>query len=154
MAARPRKTFWSNQRNSLPIQFFDGSKNLQLFGDFSCPQRGIGDNLTAMTWESLIDLLSREFRHLRRMPVVNFGFATAPVTEVASSAPTGEVLAVCRVHALLPEEPEPAVCRLDGPRQSRRLLARYAAAQTILELSFQHRRQTPKLFADRLGLRD
>ena len=35
-----------------------------------------------MTWESLIDLLSREFRHLRRMPVVNFGFATAPVTDV------------------------------------------------------------------------
>lgn len=36
----------------------------------------------AMTWESLIDLLSREFRNLRRMPVVNFGFATAPVTDV------------------------------------------------------------------------
>ncbi|MGZ8899593.1 MAG: hypothetical protein ACXW3Z_05810 [Limisphaerales bacterium] len=35
-----------------------------------------------MTWETLIDLLSREFRHLRRMPVVNFGFATAPVTDV------------------------------------------------------------------------
>jgi hypothetical protein len=35
-----------------------------------------------MTWESLIDLLSREFRHLRRMPIVNFGFATAPVTDV------------------------------------------------------------------------
>ena len=35
-----------------------------------------------MTWESLIDLLSREFRNLRRMPVVNFGFATAPVTDV------------------------------------------------------------------------
>ena len=35
-----------------------------------------------MTWESLIDLLTREFRSLRRMPVVNFGFATAPVTDV------------------------------------------------------------------------
>ena len=35
-----------------------------------------------MTWESLIDLLSREFRNLRRMPVVNFGFAMAPVTAV------------------------------------------------------------------------
>jgi len=34
-----------------------------------------------MTWESLIDLLSREFRNLRRMPVVNFGFATAPVVD-------------------------------------------------------------------------
>lgn len=35
-----------------------------------------------MTWDSLIDLLSREFRNLRRMPVVNFGFSTAPVTDV------------------------------------------------------------------------
>ena len=35
-----------------------------------------------MTWESLIDLLSREFRNLRRMPVVNFGFSTAPVIDV------------------------------------------------------------------------
>lgn len=35
-----------------------------------------------MTWESLIELLSREFKSLRRMPVVNFGFATAPVTDV------------------------------------------------------------------------
>jgi hypothetical protein len=50
--------------------------------NFPCPVGGIGDNLTAMTWESLIDLLSREFRHLRRMPIVNFGFATAPVTDV------------------------------------------------------------------------
>jgi hypothetical protein len=34
-----------------------------------------------MTWDSLIDLLSREFRNLRRKSVVNFGFATAPVTD-------------------------------------------------------------------------
>ena len=46
-----------------------------------CPQAGIGDSLTAMTWDSLIDLLSREFRNLRRKPVVNFGFATAPVND-------------------------------------------------------------------------
>lgn len=46
-----------------------------------CPQVGIGDSLTAMTWDSLIDLLSREFRNLRRKPVVNFGFATAPVND-------------------------------------------------------------------------
>lgn len=46
-----------------------------------CPWIAIGDTLKAMTWDSLIDLLSREFRQLRRKPVVNFGFATAPVTD-------------------------------------------------------------------------
>ena len=35
-----------------------------------------------MTWETLINLLSREFRNLRRMPVVNFGFGTQPITDV------------------------------------------------------------------------
>jgi hypothetical protein len=34
-----------------------------------------------MTWKTLIDLLAREFRILRRMPVVNFGFASQPVTD-------------------------------------------------------------------------
>jgi hypothetical protein len=34
-----------------------------------------------MTWNSLTDLLSREFRKLRRMPVVSFGFATRPVED-------------------------------------------------------------------------
>jgi hypothetical protein len=35
----------------------------------------------AMTWKTLTELLSREFRNLRRIPVVSFGFATAPVTD-------------------------------------------------------------------------
>ena len=35
-----------------------------------------------MTWKSLTDLLAREFRNLRRMPVVSFGFASAPVFDV------------------------------------------------------------------------
>src|SRR5690349_17617679 len=43
-----------------------------------------------MTWESLIDLLSREFRNLRRMPVVNFGWPTSPAT--AGSEPRSEEL--------------------------------------------------------------
>jgi hypothetical protein len=34
-----------------------------------------------MTWKTLTDLLAREFRNLRRIPVVSFGFATAPVTD-------------------------------------------------------------------------
>lgn len=36
-----------------------------------------------MTWETLMNLLSREFRYLRRAPVVTFGFATQPVTDAA-----------------------------------------------------------------------
>lgn len=39
------------------------------------------NTLTPMTWKTLTDLLSAEFRKLRRMPVVSFGFATAPVTD-------------------------------------------------------------------------
>ena len=34
-----------------------------------------------MTWKTLTDLLAREFRNLRRMPVVSFGFASSPVTD-------------------------------------------------------------------------
>src|SRR4051812_37012994 len=34
-----------------------------------------------MTWKTLTDLLAREFRNLRRMSVVSFGFASAPVTD-------------------------------------------------------------------------
>jgi hypothetical protein len=34
-----------------------------------------------MTWETLTALLSSEFRFLRRMPVVSFGFATQPVAD-------------------------------------------------------------------------
>jgi hypothetical protein len=37
----------------------------------------------AMTWKTLIDLLAREFRYLRRMPVVSFGFNAQPVTNAA-----------------------------------------------------------------------
>lgn len=32
-----------------------------------------------MTWKTLTDLLAREFRILRRMPLVNLGFANNPV---------------------------------------------------------------------------
>ena len=53
-----------------------------------------------MTWESLIDLLSREFRSLRRMPVVNFGFATAPVTDV-NELRSEELRCAERVDALV-----------------------------------------------------
>lgn len=34
-----------------------------------------------MTWKTLTDLLAREFRNLRRMPVVSFGYANAPVLD-------------------------------------------------------------------------
>jgi hypothetical protein len=34
-----------------------------------------------MTWKTLTDLLSREFRNLRRLQVVSFGFANAPVVD-------------------------------------------------------------------------
>ena len=34
-----------------------------------------------VTWKTLTELLSREFRNLRRIPVVSFGFAAAPVTD-------------------------------------------------------------------------
>ncbi|WP_069388004.1 MOSC domain-containing protein [Cellulosimicrobium cellulans] len=52
--------------------------------------------------------------------------ATAPVTVLASSAPTGEVLAVCRVHALLPDDGPVGVTAIDkrpveGPVRVRRL---------------------------------
>jgi len=50
----------------------------------------------------------------------------APVTALASSAPTGEVLAVCRVHALLPDAGPVGVTAIDkrpvdGPVKVRRL---------------------------------
>ena len=35
-----------------------------------------------MTWKSLLDLLAFEFRRLRRLPVVSFGFAAEPVIHV------------------------------------------------------------------------
>lgn len=52
--------------------------------------------------------------------------APAPVTDLASSAPTGEVLAVCRVHALLPDDGPVGVTAIDkrpveGPVRVRRL---------------------------------
>ena len=34
-----------------------------------------------MTWKTLSDLLSAEFRKIRKMPVVTFGFANATVTD-------------------------------------------------------------------------
>lgn len=34
-----------------------------------------------MTWETLTSVLAREFRNLRRIPVINFGFTNAPVSD-------------------------------------------------------------------------
>lgn len=53
-----------------------------------------------MTWETLTNLLSREFRLLRRMPVVSFGFATQPVTD-ASELHTEELRSAERVDAIV-----------------------------------------------------
>ncbi|HTG43597.1 MAG TPA: hypothetical protein VK633_03595 [Verrucomicrobiae bacterium] len=36
----------------------------------------------SMTWKTLTDFLTREFRNLHRMTVVSFGFANAPVLDV------------------------------------------------------------------------
>ncbi|MBD8079921.1 MOSC domain-containing protein [Cellulosimicrobium arenosum] len=52
--------------------------------------------------------------------------APVPVTELASSAPTGELVAVCRVHALLPDAGAVGVTAIDkrpvdGPVKVRRL---------------------------------
>lgn len=41
----------------------------------------LGYTLTQMTWETLTSLLAREFRDLRRIPVINFGFTTKPVLD-------------------------------------------------------------------------
>lgn len=41
----------------------------------------ISDTLRRMTWKTLTDLLAREFRNLRRVPVVTFGFSNAPVLD-------------------------------------------------------------------------
>jgi MOSC domain-containing protein YiiM len=51
---------------------------------------------------------------------------TGPVTDLASSAPTGTILAVCRVHALLPDAGPVGVTAIDkrpvdGPVKVRRL---------------------------------
>ena len=35
-----------------------------------------------MTWKTLLDLLAFEFRRLRKLPVVSFGFAAQPVIDV------------------------------------------------------------------------
>jgi len=35
-----------------------------------------------MTWKTLIDLLANEFRSLRSVQIVNFGFATQPILSV------------------------------------------------------------------------
>lgn len=53
-----------------------------------------------MTWETLINLLSREFRRLRRVPVVSFGFATQPVTSAAELR-SEELLSAERVDSLV-----------------------------------------------------
>ena len=53
-----------------------------------------------MTWETLINLLSREFRNLRRIPVVSFGFATQPIAS-AEELRSEELLCAPRVDALV-----------------------------------------------------
>jgi hypothetical protein len=53
-----------------------------------------------VTWETLTNLLSREFRLLRRVPVVSFGFATQPVTSAAELR-SEELLCAERVDALV-----------------------------------------------------
>jgi hypothetical protein len=42
----------------------------------------IGDTLSPMTWKTLTDLLAYEFRRVRNIPVVNFGFAVQPISSV------------------------------------------------------------------------
>ena len=53
-----------------------------------------------MTWETLTALLTREFRALRRIPVVNFGFATQTVTN-AEELRCEELLCAERVDAIV-----------------------------------------------------
>jgi hypothetical protein len=53
-----------------------------------------------VTWETLTNLLSREFRNLRRVPVVSFGFATQPVTN-AEELRSEELLCAPRVDHLV-----------------------------------------------------
>jgi hypothetical protein len=53
-----------------------------------------------MTWETLTTLLTREFRSLRRMPVVNFGFSTQPITNVGELR-SEELLCAERVDAIV-----------------------------------------------------
>jgi hypothetical protein len=53
-----------------------------------------------MTWETLTSLLTREFRNLRRVPVVNFGFATQPITH-AEELRSEELLGAERVNAIV-----------------------------------------------------
>jgi hypothetical protein len=53
-----------------------------------------------MTWETLTALLTREFRTLRRIPVVSFGFATQPVTN-AQELRAEELLGAERVDAIV-----------------------------------------------------
>jgi hypothetical protein len=53
-----------------------------------------------MTWETLINLLTREFRNLRRIPVVNFGFSTQPITN-AEELRSEELLCAERVDIIV-----------------------------------------------------
>jgi hypothetical protein len=47
--------------------------------DFSWNLVGVGDNLSPMTWKTLLDLLVFEYHRLRGVPVVSFGFADQPL---------------------------------------------------------------------------
>jgi hypothetical protein len=53
-----------------------------------------------MTWETLLNLLSREFRNLRRIPVISFGFSSQPVTN-ANELRSEELLSAERVDSIV-----------------------------------------------------
>ena len=53
-----------------------------------------------MTWKTLMDLLSTEFRRLRAVPVVNFGFASQPVLD-PHDLRTEELQSAERVNAII-----------------------------------------------------
>jgi hypothetical protein len=56
--------------------------------------------LIPMTWKTLIDLLANEFRRLRGIHVVNFGFANQPILSVAELHEEERVCAA-RVDAMI-----------------------------------------------------
>jgi hypothetical protein len=53
-----------------------------------------------MTWKTLTDLLAREFRILRRLPVVSFGFVSEPVID-ANDLAAEELQCAARVDQIV-----------------------------------------------------
>jgi hypothetical protein len=60
--------------NVRAVDFIDGRA-----GEYAWQAPTLGDNLTVVTWKTLTDLLAYEFRRVRMIPVVSFGFAVQPV---------------------------------------------------------------------------